>query len=280
MKEQLSAPAKINLFLQITGKRPDGYHNLVTLMCAVSLHDTISMTFGAEKTTVSCSDPDIPEDETNLAHRAASLFFKSLNIYEGVKIFIDKKIPAGAGLGGGSSDAAAVLSGLNCHYDSPFSREELMVMGLSLGADVPFFIFQKPAIATGIGEKLEICKKLKPFKVLLIFPGFSVSTAYVYKNFNLRLTRCKKKIINICFKDSIFDVGLMCNDLETVVTLKYPEIQAIKTLLLNHGAEGALMSGSGSAVFGLFSDSDRARSARETLSQYDKWKVYLADMII
>ncbi|MDM8551118.1 4-(cytidine 5'-diphospho)-2-C-methyl-D-erythritol kinase [Desulfobacterales bacterium HSG2] len=277
---EILSPAKINLFLHVTGKRPDGYHNLFMLMCCITLYDTILMTFGVEKISVSCTDPNVPQDETNLAHRAASLFFGALNKYEGVKISIDKKIPVAAGLGGGSSNAAAVLDGLNRYYDYPFSRDALMSMGLSLGADVPFFIFRKPAIATGIGEQLEVYEGLKPFKVLLVFPGFNVSTEDVYKNFNLRLTRCKKKIIELSIKDNDFDATFMCNDLEAVTALKYPDIKRIKTLLLNLGAEGALMSGSGPSVFGLFSDPECTEKAKQVLSSNSRWSVYIADMII
>jgi len=277
---EIFSPAKINLFLHVTGKRPDGYHNLFMLMCCITLYDTISMTFGVEKISVSCTDPDVPQDETNLAHRAASLFFKTLNKYEGVKISIEKKIPTAAGLGGGSSNAAAVLDGLNRHYGYPFSRDALMSMGLSLGADVPFFIFRKPAIATGIGEQLEVYEGLKPFEILLVFPGFGVSTEDVYKKFQFRIDKMQKKIIEPSIKDNDFDAAFMCNDLEAVTVSKYPDIKRIKNLLLNQGAEGALMSGSGPSVFGLFSDPECAEKAKQALSSNSRWSVYIADMII
>lgn len=282
---KLLSPAKINLFLAVTGKRPDGYHELYMLMCGISLYDTITLIFDADsrsqKISVLCDAPDVPSDESNLAHKAASLFFKHLGIRGSVDIFIEKKIPAGAGLGGGSSNAATVLSGLNQHYGFPFSREKLMEIGLSLGADVPFFIFGKPAIATGIGEKLEAYKRLSPFKVLLIFPGFSVSTASVYKKFNLGLTMCKKEIISLPFKDRAFNPAChLCNDLEAVTASLYPEIITIKSLLSEQGAQGALMSGSGSAVFGFFSDAETAEAAKRNFSQNKKWKIFVADMLI
>ena len=184
---RILSPAKINLFLLITEKRSDGYHNLASLMCCIKLYDTVLLTFGSKSTTVSCVHPDVPEDETNLAFKAVDIFQKALGSYNGVKIIIEKKIPVAAGLGGGSSNAAAVLLGLNRHYGYPFPKDDLMKMGLSIGADVPFFIFQKPAVATGIGEHLESYEGLKPLKVLLVYPGFSVSTAQVYKKFNLGL---------------------------------------------------------------------------------------------
>ncbi len=239
MNYQLLSPAKVNLFLQVTGKRPDGYHELFTLMCPVGLYDTVSLTFGTKKTRVFCPDPDVPEDETNLAFKAAAIFFRALNKNEGVEISIDKKIPVAAGLGGGSSNAATVLSGLNRYYDDPFSRDGLMDMGLSIGADVPFFILGKPAVATGIGEKLETYEKLSLFHIVLIYPGIKVSTADVYKNFNLGLTSDKKRFKDFPFKKYGFDAEHhLYNDLETVTMSKHPEIRAVKALLLNHGARG------------------------------------------
>lgn len=277
---KILSPAKINLFLQITGKRSDGYHDLVTLMCCIGLYDTVSLVFGVKETTVACVHPNVPEDETNLAFGAASLFLKTLNKNEGVKIFIEKKIPVSAGLGGGSSNAAAVLLGLNRYYGYPFSRDELMPMGLSIGADVPFFIFRKPAIASGIGEKLEAYQGLKKLKILLIFPGFGVSTAEVYKSLNLGLTKCKKKLRHLFLNNHSFDPRYhLCNDLETIVASKYPAIFAAKEALMCQGALGALMSGSGPTVFGLFSDFDKAGKAGRTLAQNDKWQIYHADMI-
>jgi 4-diphosphocytidyl-2-C-methyl-D-erythritol kinase len=249
------ARAKINLFLEVIGKRPDGYHNLNSLMCCIDLCDILSLTFGMPVTTVHCIHPDVPQDLTNLAYAAATLFFKSLHKSEGVKISIEKRIPVAAGLGGGSSDAAAVLWGLNRYYNHPFSTEDLISMGCSIGADVPFFIFGRPAIATGIGEKLEAYPRLKKFTVLLIYPGFSLSTAEVYKNLNLALTKCKKKFRYSPLKTQDFDVrNHLCNDLETVAELRYPEIVTAKEALVAHGAIGALMSGSGPTVYGLFSD--------------------------
>jgi 4-diphosphocytidyl-2-C-methyl-D-erythritol kinase len=279
---KLFPSAKINLFLHITGKRPDGYHNLISLMCRIGLYDTLSLTFNVGKTAVSCSHPEVPEDETNLAHKAANLFLKTLNAGKGVKIFIDKKIPVGAGLGGGSSNAAAVLLGLNRFYGSPYSRKELMDMGLSIGADVPFFIFGKPAIAGGIGEKLKEYNALEPCHVLLIFPEFNVSTADVYKKLNLGLTKCEKELKKfILNRESTFDVKRhLCNDLETVTSSIYPEIEAAREALVKNGAEGVLMSGSGPSVFGLFHDLEKAKKAYDRLSRKSGWQFFLVDMLI
>ena len=277
---KILSPAKINLFLQILGKRPDGYHDLITLMCCIGLYDTVSLTFGVKDITVSCNHPVVPEDETNVAFGAAHLFLKTLKKNEGVEIFIKKQIPVAAGLGGGSSNAAAVFLGLNRYYGYPFSTEELMSMGLSIGADVPFFIFQRPAIASGIGEKLEAYQNLKNLKILLVFPGFSVSTADVYKKLNLGLTKCEKKLKSFLLNKQRFDPRRhLCNDLEAVTASEYPVLKTVKKALLSHGALGALMTGSGPTMFGLFSDSNSASKASHAIFHAHKWETHLADMI-
>jgi len=277
---KILSPAKINLFLQVTGKRPDGYHELFSLMCCVSLFDTIFLRFGTEKIEIKSSHPQIPLDETNLAHKAAALFFKTLGVKDGVTITIEKSIPVAAGLGGGSSNAASVLRGLNQHYDFPFTRDQLMSLGLSLGADVPFLLFQKPALASGIGEKLEAYPALLPNNVIIIHPGVKVSTTEVFQNLNLRLTKCKKKITKTSLKKTGYNVSLhLCNDLETVTVSKYPEIKSVKEQLINQGALGALMSGSGPSVFGLFSDPDKAGQAVQAIGRNPHWNAYLAEII-
>ena len=276
---KILSPAKINLFLQVTGKRPDGYHELFSLMCCVDLCDTIFLQFGVKNIRVESSHPQIPLDDTNLAHRAAAVFFKALNVNDGLKIFIDKSIPVAAGLGGGSSNAASVLKGLNQHYGYPFSRNELMSMGLGLGADVPFFLFGKPALASGIGEKLEPYPGSLPFHIVLVYPGFEVSTGEVFQNLNLGLTKCEKKFKELFSIKIAFDPGLhLCNDLEIVTASRYPEITSIKEQLLIRGALGALMSGSGPTVFGLFSDSGAAARARQALGENSRWDAFICDV--
>jgi len=277
---KILSPAKINLFLQVNGKRPDGYHELFSLMCCVTLCDTIHLQFGTEKIEIVSSHPQIPLDETNLAHQAAALFLKTLGAREGLKITIEKSIPIAAGLGGGSSNAASVLRGLNHHYGFPFSRDRLMSLGLSLGADVPFLLFQKPALASGIGEKLEAYSQSLPYRVIIVDPGFGTSTAAVFQNLNLRLTKCKKKFTKPFLKKSGFNVALhLCNDLEAVTAAKYPEIKLVKQQLYKHGALGALMSGSGPAVFGLFSDSEKAGRAMQAIGRDSRWNAHLAEII-
>lgn len=277
---KILSPAKINLFLQVTGKRPDGFHELFSLMCCLDLFDIIFLQFGGKKIEVESSDRQIPLDENNIAHKAAALFLKSLKRTDGLNIRIEKSIPVAAGLGGGSSNAASILFGMNQNYGFPFSRNELMSMGLELGADVPFFLFQKPALASGIGEKLEAYTRALPFHILLINPGIKVHTGEVFRNLNLGLTKCKKKITKPSLKQSGFDASLhLCNDLETVTIAKYPVIESLKKQLLKHGALGALMSGSGSTVFGLFSDPHTAEEAKQALGSNTQFNAYLADII-
>jgi len=277
---KILSPAKINLFLQVTGKRPDGYHELFSLMCCLALYDVIFLQFGGPRIEIDASTSQIPLDETNIVHKAATLFFKKLQVTGGLSIRIEKSIPVAGGLGGGSSNAASTLMGLNQHYGSPFSRDELMSLGLELGADVPFFIFQKPAFASGVGEKLEAYPGCLPYHVLLINPGVKVHTGEVFQNLNLRLTKCKKIITKPSLKQSGFDASLhLCNDLETVTISQYPIIASLKKQLLSHGALGALMSGSGPTVFGLFSDPHAAGEAARAIEQNTRVNTYLSDII-
>lgn len=275
---KILSPAKINLFLHVLGKRPDGYHDIVSLMCCVSLYDIISFNFSGGITSVTCTDPEIPCDERNHALKAAYLFLGKFGKNEAVRIHIEKRIPAGAGLGGGSSNAATVLSCLNRWFGNPFSVEKIMAMGLEIGADVPFFLFKKPALATGIGEKLKEYPLKLPYKVLIVYPGFGVLTQEVYKNLNLRLTNCKNNLRKHVFVQE-FNAKLLCNDLESVTVSKYHEINEVKEAILKQGAAGALMSGSGSSVFGLFSDNDSAINAESVLSQNPRWRVFVVDAI-
>ncbi len=282
----LVCPAKINLFLVVNGKRSDGYHELFSLMCPVRLCDYMRLDFHKEAISVKCADPGVPEDETNLAYKAASLFFDRLKKRmgsrpAGLAIYIEKRIPVAGGLGGGSSNAAAVLKGLNQKSGYAFTKKELMEMGRLLGADVPFFILAKPALATGIGEKLEIFNGLPGFYVVIACPPVSVSTAEVYKNLNLGLTKCEKKLKYPLFKKQSFKVEEhLCNDLEAVTTSWHSEIAVAKKVMNDSGAAGALMSGSGPSVFGLFWRAEKARMAKAVISDQLGWQVHLVEMVV
>jgi 4-diphosphocytidyl-2-C-methyl-D-erythritol kinase len=281
---KIRAPAKINLFLQVLGRRNDGYHELRTLMSCIGLHDTLELRMGTARSELTCSDSRIPCDENNLALKAALLFNRILASEtsvapENVSIDLIKRIPAGAGLGGGSSDAAAVLKHLNRYYHNPFGNEKLNTLALSLGADVPFFIHGRPAIATGVGERLEPYAGLPPWAVVVVYPGFGLSTAQVFKNLTLGLTKCEKRLRYFPFKYGKFDIArYLCNDLETVAAHRFPIIETIKKELLNQGAMGSLMTGSGSAVFGLFNGLQTAHRAGDALAGNADWQVFVTEL--
>ena len=285
---RIDAPAKLNLFLKVTGQRADGYHELYSLMCPVALYDALTITLGGDAIRVSCSHPAVPVDGSNLVARAARLFFDTLPAataaVSGVHIHIDKCIPVGAGLGGGSSDAAAVLTTLNRQLGSPLPASTLVALGSRIGADVPFFIDGVPALATGIGDRLEPFSHLGRWTALLVYPDVAVSTAWVYKNLNLRLTKDEKKLSKFHFNGRFFSLDEhLVNDLEPVTASVFPVIKTIKRLLLAAGAAGAMMTGSGSTVFGLFADRHGAESARAGLTrrpQARQWKLYVADLLV
>ena len=280
MKNQgeIPSPAKVNLFLEVCGRRTDGYHTIHTLMCCITLADRVRLKFDQAAISITCSHPAVPEDETNLACRAACLFFAHTGLGKGIHIDLEKNIPVGAGLGGGSSNAAAVLNALNGYYGHPVTPEDLQAMALSLGADVPFFIQGKPAVATGIGEILTNCDYIKSFPIVLVYPGVAVSTAEVYKNLNLTLTK-KEKINTKNVFELKWDKNMatrLFNDLESTAAEICPEIQEAKASLLRHNALAALMSGSGSSVFGLYKNTQYARDAFNAISRHSKWQVFLS----
>jgi 4-diphosphocytidyl-2-C-methyl-D-erythritol kinase len=262
------APAKINLALKIVRKRADGYHEIQSIMQKVSLYDTLSLKLSPNQgISVTADDPSIPTDSSNLAYRAANLFLKRQKIILGISIHIKKRIPAGAGLGGGSSNAAATLSGLNKLLGCNLTESDLLRLGVEIGADVPFFIYDKhTALAEGIGERLSPVKIHVPLWLVIVFPGFSISTKWVYENY--RVLTNKRKNIRLFRSIRRFNtvINILINDLESVVTYQYPEIQKIKHALIQAGACGSLMSGSGSSVFGLFPDEQHAQEALTLLS--------------
>ncbi len=285
-KIELLAPAKINLFLYVTGRRPDGYHELYSLMCGISLYDRMTVHMGGARNAIFCDATEVPSDESNLALKAALVFNGALaetgrTVPQNLSIHLEKNIPSGAGLGGGSSDAAAVLKGLNRHYNRPFSHGQLHKMALSLGADVPFFIEAKPAVACGIGEQLTPYEGLPPLWVVLIYPGFGISTARVFKNLNFTLTKSEKELRYFPFKNgNLSAFQHLHNDLEQGVGAHFPVIEKNKKDLLNQGAIASLMTGSGSVVFGLFVDEINARNAMCALNRQTGTKVMVAQLLI
>jgi 4-diphosphocytidyl-2-C-methyl-D-erythritol kinase len=243
----LAAPAKINLSLRILGKRPDGFHELETLMVPIGLADEIEIVHApGHGISLTCNDPEIPTDSGNLCVRAVELFREETGIAHGVVISLMKRIPHGAGLGGGSSDAAAVLKGLNALFDEPLVAEELALLAASLGSDVPFFLHDGPAVCLGRGEILEEAPAIPERRILLIKPPFPVPTAWAYK----RYAEIKEAGMKLPV-DPTQHLGPieLVNDLEPPVFAKYLLLPAIKEWLLEQSCvESAFMTGSGSTM--------------------------------
>ncbi|MEO0021849.1 MAG: 4-(cytidine 5'-diphospho)-2-C-methyl-D-erythritol kinase [candidate division WOR-3 bacterium] len=255
---RLHSPAKINLGLWVGRKRADGYHELVTIMVPLEFGDRIRLekTGGGICVKTTGINLNIPE-RANLAYRAAGLFFTATGISGGCRIFIKKNIPPGGGLGGGSSNAATVLLGLNYLFDHPLNPAQLTRLARELGSDVPFFLQPKPCVARGRGEKLRPLT-LPALRIVLYCPGFGISTRWAYE----RLDRHKKKLTTGRFCPKIIALKLrrkepaglaelIRNSFETVVFRRYPELAKIKKQLLESGMVAAGLTGSGSTVYGL-----------------------------
>src|SRR5438132_1538627 len=241
---QILAPAKINLSLRILGKRADGFHEIETLISPISLYDKIDIEKQNRWIDFNCDDATLSTGEDNLVVRAAKAFFEKTKIKSGVSIKLEKKIPHGAGLGGGSSDAAATLKALNQLFEAKLSREELARLGGTIGSDVPFFLFESAAICKGRGEIVSPTKLKKKLSILLLKPGFGVSSAWAYSRW-----QDSKEIPGISYQPQNFDGQTFGNDLERPVFEKFVFLAELKAWLLKQAEVGAaLMSGSGSTV--------------------------------
>ncbi|MBR0277368.1 MAG: 4-(cytidine 5'-diphospho)-2-C-methyl-D-erythritol kinase [Clostridia bacterium] len=272
------APAKINLSLEIVKRLENGYHELCMIMQTVSVFDEIDIEKD-DKISVFCDKDFVLHNEENTVFKAAKEFFEFTKKDGGCKISIKKNIPVGAGMGGGSSDAAEVLIALNNIYKTNLSKEILCEIAVKIGADVPFFIEKGCCIAKGIGEKLTSVKNLLEPYIVIYKPDFSISTAEAYKNFDFskkgenKISKVTEALLtgNIdLFKKYAF------NDFESSLGEKYLKIEKIKNMLKNDGAYSALMTGSGSAVFGFFSEKSKAE---QCFKKYDSDKVFLAKFI-
>ncbi len=261
------APAKINLFLRVLRKRADGYHDIVSLMQKITLYDELIFSPRPKEIVLSCLGSDLPTSEDNLVFRAAQLIFAYANYSSGVEIKLTKKIPLAAGLGGGSSDAATTLIALNKMCSLNLKKNELIKLGAKIGADVPFFIFGNNALASGTGDKLKALQDLPKINLILIKPRFELSTKMVYENLNLRLTRGKNNYSIPRFLKMGDIIRELHNDLESVSLEMHPELADLKQMLLRHGALGALMSGSGPTVFGIFRDGKEAKKILEVIKK-------------
>lgn len=271
---KLKAMAKINIGLDVVGRREDGYHEVRMIMQSIRLHDklTISKT---EKTGIRMETnlPYLPANENNLVYKAAKLLLDEFQIQQGVYIKLEKHIPVAAGMAGGSSDAAATLIGINRMFSLGLSKQELMKRGVSLGADIPYCIMRGTALAEGIGEKLTRLPDFPDCHIVIAKPGISVSTKFVYGN--LKLDEIEQHpdidgmLADIEHKDLKSVTGKMSNVLEQVTIPEYPVIEDIKAVMKEQGALNAMMSGSGPTVFGIFDDYQKAKNAYSVLKNGD-----------
>jgi 4-diphosphocytidyl-2-C-methyl-D-erythritol kinase len=268
--------AKINLGLYIIGKRPDGFHDIETVLQTIDLYDTIDITPLPGRTlSVRCDHPQVPSGPENLAYRAARLLQEEVSLAGGCDIEIRKRIPPAAGLGGGSSNAAVTLLGLNRLWNLKLSHEKLHDLAGRLGSDVPFFLRGGAAVATGRGDCLTPLRMRPHFWMVLIKPNFSIPTTWAYGRVKIPLTSNSrfvklKGLKEICDIDHL--LSLLNNDLEKAVGDVYPLIAEIKSDLLSRGAIGAAMSGSGSAVFGVVRTRSEARQLAQKMCR-DQWQV-------
>ena len=271
--------AKINLTLDVTGKRDDGYHNVEMIMQTVSLFDLIIIDKTSGEIGISTNLKYLPNNDKNIAYKAVKLFREETGIMGGAKIIIHKNIPVAAGLAGGSGNAAAVLCALNLLYNTNLSAEKLCKMGAKLGADVPYCIMGGTYSASGIGDILEPLESAPKAHILLVKPPISVSTQAIYAEMdavqitNRPDTAAMKAALQSGNLQAVADN--LCNVMEAVTQAQYPEIRGIKAKMLKNGALGAVMSGSGPTVFGIFDDYKKAKASADSFSfQYKD--VYVA----
>ncbi len=257
-----NSPCKVNLLLNILGKRPDGFHELETVFHPVNLCDTLSFTKVASGIQLTCSDAALPVDASNLVHRAAVKFFEAAKIADGVRIHLEKRIPMAAGLGGGSGNAATTLLGLNELFGNPLSITQLHAIAAMLGSDVNFFLQTKPALASGRGEKIEPLEEFAAMRgasFLLIHPGFGISTPWAYRELarfpsalNGTPGRAQKLVLALQTGDLATAGREFYNSLEAPALEKYPVLALYQEFFREHGAAATLMSGSGSTTFAIF----------------------------
>ena len=264
---------KVNLLLNILGRRPDGFHELETVLQPLKLHDVLTFSRIAKGIELTCSEASLPTDSGNLVHRAAAAFMDAAGIRDGIRVHLEKRVPLAAGLGGGSGNAATTLLALNELFDGPLSGEQLHGIASSLGSDIPFFLQDQPALATGRGERIE---SLAPFPALaggwflLIHPGFGVATAWAYKQLarfsmalNGRPGRAQKLVALLQAADPAAAGGEFYNSLEAPVLEKFPLLALFQEFLRAQGVPVAMMSGSGSTTFAWM----RAEAAARKLEQ-------------
>ncbi len=275
----VEANAKINLTLDILGKRPDGFHEVAMVMQTIGLHDTLVMEKTERDIELSINVPWLKADEKNLAWRAAELMRQEYGIEGGVRIELTKRIPVAAGLAGGSADAAAVLKGMNDLYGLQLDEEKLCELGARLGSDIPFCIMGGTMLATGRGEILTRLSDMPETWVVLAKPRISVSTAWAYQNYDEQ--GADRHPDNEAIKQAIARgnrkavAGLLCNVLESVTIKRYDVIAEYKQMMLDKGAMASMMSGSGPTVFGLAKNREQAESIADVLRQETNADVFV-----
>jgi 4-diphosphocytidyl-2-C-methyl-D-erythritol kinase len=279
------APAKINLVLRILDHRPDGYHNVWSLMQTVGLEDKLSISInpGHSAINLHCDDPSLKADRSNLVYRAAAAVLEQSGQAVGLDIALAKRIPMGAGLGGGSSDAAATISGLNRILKLEWSPKQMAQVGQTLGSDVPFFFFSPAATVSGRGGIVTPVRIMESRWVVLVNPSFAVETKWAYR----QLSESRTRVVPISRLHAMLDaeaelswkqvLEAVENDFEAPVFHAYPLLRDIKQRLTDRGAEVALLSGSGATVFGIFQDEAGARSAQASFRNERTFKVFVAE---
>ena len=281
---ELKAYGKINLGLDVVRRREDGYHEVRMIMQTVRVYDAIELNRTEEEgIRLSTNLYYLPDNENNLGYRAAKLLMDEFSITDGVSVKLDKRIPVAAGMAGGSTDAAAMLIGVNRLFSLGLTKRELMERGVQIGADVPYCIMRGTALAEGIGEALSPLPPMVKCPVLIAKPSISVSTKFVYQNLKLDDTTIHPdidRLIDDIKAKNLHDIAAhMGNVLETVTIPNYPVIDEIKKHMLSNGAVGAMMSGSGPTVFGLFDDEDTAKKAYKAMrSSHLARQVYLTSV--
>jgi len=261
MRLEKKSPCKVNLILNILGKRADGFHELETVMQPVNLFDDISLERGGDGIQMTCSHPELPTDSKNLVYRAADEFLKLHNLSAGVRIHLKKNIPLAAGLGGGSGNAATTLLGMNELFGSPLPLSALATIAAKLGSDVPFFLYDEPALATGRGEKVQLLETFPALRgkaFFLVHPGFGISTPWSYQNLarfpealNGKAGRAQKLVSLLQAGDLTAASAEIYNSLEAPAFDKFPVLQLYQEFLREQGALVSLMSGSGSTTFAI-----------------------------
>ncbi len=301
MRIKKKSPCKVNLILNILGKRADGFHELETVMQPVNICDEMTFERGGASLQLTCSNPELPCDSKNLVHRAATAFLTAAKISDGVKIHLQKNLPLAGGIGGGSANAAVTFSALNELFGSPLPIEKLHELSAALGSDVPFFLYDKPALATGRGEKvrtLENFPALKGKAFFLVHPGFGISTPWSYQNLarfpkdqNGTLGRAEKLVSALQSSDSLAPIGgegrgegaaldHFYNSLEAPAFDKFPVLQLYKEFLRENGALVSLMSGSGSTTFAIAENLKAAETLAEKFKSQFGDKGWLATVAI